>query len=131
MSWINVPGEKACIVCGGEAVFYVTVRLDIDGDSTSRMKLAQFWLCRSCETANQQVFANDDERKRRIALRLTDYPSFMSHWRDWRGKTYWSPDQVAQQSKFDQAWDDRAIREKARNQAQHAIQMLRARRDKM
>lgn len=126
MTWVGV-GEQPCVVCGASSSFHVTVKVELAGESTTRMKVVQFWLCKNCETANQQIFAQDDARQKRIALRLTDHPSFMSRWRDWRGKKYWSPEELERQAVFDQEWDNQALRERARQNTRKFLTALQKR----
>lgn len=80
---------RLCDACQQEeGTIHVTVRVTVFRVSSESRKIVQFWLCDTCEKANKQVLANDANQRRRVALRLTQEPSFFSKWRDWRGRQF-------------------------------------------
>jgi hypothetical protein len=75
-----------CDACEkNEGVYHVTLRVDLIGPTTTRAKHRQFWLCAECEKALQQILCDDGLTRRRIARRMTEHPSYLSKYRDWRG----------------------------------------------
>lgn len=74
-----------CEACGkGEGIHHVTVTVTVFGPKATKVKTVQFWLCDRCELANQQVMAQDSQRRQRLAWRLTQEPQLFSRFRDWR-----------------------------------------------
>ncbi len=68
-----------CQACGqNEAVFHVTLNVQITGPASTRNKLVQVILCDHCDVCLQQVFCKDDYLKERIAKRLTEEPQYKS-----------------------------------------------------
>jgi hypothetical protein len=81
-----------CDACGkGEGTHHVTVRVTVFGPKATKTKVVQFWLCADCEVANQQVLADDANRRQRVAMRMTRDPEFFSRWREWRRKSAAEP----------------------------------------
>lgn len=81
---------EICEACGkAEGQHHVTVRVTTFNPSGSTViRVVQFWVCDLCHKALQQTTARDDRLRMRMARRLTDFPSYLSRWRDWRGRKY-------------------------------------------
>jgi hypothetical protein len=76
-----------CEACGkGIGTCHVTLRVEVFGPKSTRLKVVQFMLCDVCELASQQVLANDPQQRQRVALRMSQDPEFLSRWRDWRNR---------------------------------------------
>lgn len=64
-------GLGTCEACGvRDAVFHVTVRVDVVGPRGVRVKLVQFALCEVCERGSQGVLMRDGDERARVAQRL-------------------------------------------------------------
>jgi hypothetical protein len=77
-----------CDACGKEAMFHLSVQVTVVGPKTNRLKLVQFWLCESCSHAHSQVMELGPDQKARIARRLTEFPEYLSRWKDWRTRVH-------------------------------------------
>lgn len=64
-----------CNACHrNEAVYHVTMMVDLFGPTTQRVKRVQFWLCAECEKISQEVLARDITQASRVAKALTTLP---------------------------------------------------------
>ena len=68
-----------CQACGqNDAIFHITLNVNIFGPKSVRSKVVQFIVCDACDVRLQQVFCRDVFLKERIAVRLTVNPEFKS-----------------------------------------------------
>ena len=76
-----------CDACANyEAIYHVTLQVNIFGPRSERVKSIQFWLCSDCERSTQQILAKDELRRARLAFRFVDNPAFLSPTGRWRRK---------------------------------------------
>lgn len=105
-------GHK-CDACGtGQAIYHVTLKMEVFSDQKTKLKVSQFWLCADCERANQQIMTRDENLRTRVARRLSDHPSWLSRWRDWRGREWWSDEQRAEDRQQAAEMEQRARKER-------------------
>jgi hypothetical protein len=58
------------------------------GPKRDKKKMVQFWLGDACIKALAQTLEIGPDQRARVARRLTDFPEFLSHWKDWRNRTW-------------------------------------------
>lgn len=56
---------------------HVTVEVTVFGAAGERKKIAQFWLCDTCEALNRKVMARDLAQQQRVARLLCTVPEFV------------------------------------------------------
>jgi uncharacterized protein YlaI len=78
-----------CDACGQKpGDFHVTMPMMIFGPKTVKRKTVQFWLCDGCEHAMAQTLEAGDGQRARVARRLTEFPEYLSRWKDWRTRAW-------------------------------------------
>jgi hypothetical protein len=78
-----------CDACGQEAKNHLSMVVTIVGPKApTKTKMVQFWLCEACSQAHSQVMEIGPNQKARVARRLTEFPEYLSRWKDWRTRVH-------------------------------------------
>ena len=78
-----------CESCGEEpGTHHVTLGVNVVGPKRDKKKLVQFWLGDSCVKALAQTLEIGPAQRQRVARRLTEFPEYLSHWKDWRQRVH-------------------------------------------
>lgn len=78
-----------CDSCGKETgMHHVTLGVTVVGPKRDKKKMVQFWLCEICEKALAQSLEAGPAQRQRVARRLTEFPEYLSHWKDWRNRVW-------------------------------------------
>jgi hypothetical protein len=71
-----------------EGIHHVTLGVTVVGPKRDKRKIVQFWLCISCERALAQTLEAGQAQRQRVARRMTEFPEYLSHWKDWRARQW-------------------------------------------
>jgi hypothetical protein len=77
---------EACLTA--EGTYHVTLGVTVVGPKRDKKKLVQFWLCEGCERSLSQVMEGGPAQRQRVARRMTEFPEYLSHWKDWRDRRW-------------------------------------------
>jgi len=78
-----------CEACGEEpGTHHVTLSVSVVGPKSDKRKLVQFWLGERCVKALAQTMERGPSQRMRVARRMTEFPEYLSHWKDWRNRTW-------------------------------------------
>jgi hypothetical protein len=78
-----------CEACGNEpGTHHVTMGVTVVGPKANKKKLVQFWLGENCIKAMAQTLEGGPAQRQRVARRLTEFPEYLSHWKDWRNRQW-------------------------------------------
>lgn len=78
-----------CESCGtAEGTHHVTLGVTVVGPKRDKKRLVQFWLCEGCERSLSQTLEGGPAQRQRVARRMTEFPEYLSHWKDWRERRW-------------------------------------------
>lgn len=86
-----------CESCGtAEGTHHVTLGVTVVGPKKDKRKVVQFWLCEGCERSLSQTLEGGPAQRQRVARRMTEFPEYLSHWKDWRERRWGTKTEEAQ-----------------------------------